>query len=136
MFSLLGNRVSDFAFAGHYFVRVVADSLSSKSAELSTGFYDQLYGGKVEALAKRIKTIQNSSSTTAFPETYFVPKNEYYIRKGNIYYKVSSQGSVLSVFKDKKNELQQYIRQNNIRYGRDPEGAMAKIAAFYDHITN
>jgi hypothetical protein len=136
MFTLLGNRVSDFTFAGHYFVRVIADSLNSKSAELTTGFYDQLYGGKVEALAKRIKTLQNSSSTTAFPETYFVPKNEYYIRKGNIYYKVSSQSSVLSAFKDKKNELQQYIKQNNIKFGRDPEGAMAKIAAYYDHITN
>jgi hypothetical protein len=136
MFTLLSNRVHDFTFVNHHFVRVEADSLNSKSADLSTGFYDQLYGGKVEALARRIKTIQNSSSTTAFPETYFVPKSEYYIRKGNIYYKVSSQGAVLNVFKDKKNELQQYIKQNKIKYNRDPEDAMAKIASYYDQLTN
>jgi hypothetical protein len=136
MYAFLGTKVHDFTFSGHHFVRVNVDSLVKNPSGITTGFYDQLYGGKIEALARRSKSIQSSSTTTANIETYFVAKDEYFFRKGNTYYKVSGQGAVLDVLKDKKNELQQYIRQNNIKFRRDPEGAMAKIAAYYDQITN
>ncbi|MGZ3750070.1 MAG: hypothetical protein ACXVB0_12605 [Mucilaginibacter sp.] len=135
MFTLLSERVHDFTLAGHHFVRVEADSVNNNS-DVITGFYDQLYGGKVEVLARRTKTIQNSSTTTATLETYFVADQEYYLRKGRTYYKVSSQSSFLNVLKDKKSALQQYIRENNIKFRRDPEGAMAKIASYYDHLAN
>jgi len=136
MLTLLSDRVHDFSLPDHHFVRVVTDSLSANNSGISTGFYEQLYGGKVEVLAKRIKSIQNSTNVTATIETYFLAKDEYYIRKGNTYYDVGSQGSVLKVFKDKKSQLQQYIRDNNIKFKKDPEDAMAKIAAYYDHLTN
>jgi hypothetical protein len=56
------------------------------------------------------------------------------VRKNNTYYPISSQGSLLSVFKDKKKELQQYIRSNEIKYRKEPEDAMVKIATYYDHL--
>jgi hypothetical protein len=117
-------------------VRVEADSINNNSSNITTGFYDQLYSGKIEALARRAKDIQNSSSGTTAPETYFSATNKYYFRIGSTYYKVSSKNSVLNVLKDRKKELQQYIRKNNIRFSNDPEGAMAKIASYYDHLTN
>ena len=136
MFSLLSNKVHDFTFDNHHFVRVEADSISNNSSNITTGFYDQLYGGKIEVLAKRAKTLQNSTSTTAILEIYFTVTNDYYFRKGNTYYKVRGKSSVLNVLKDKKSALQQYIRENNIKFGKDPEDAMAKIASYYDHLTN
>ncbi|MDB5023153.1 MAG: hypothetical protein JWP78_908 [Mucilaginibacter sp.] len=136
MFSLLNNKVHDFTFDEHHFVRVEADSISSNSSGITTGFYDQLYGGKIEALAKRAKSIQNSSSATVAPESYFNTTNKYYFRKGNTYYQVSGKNSVLKVLKDKKSELQQYIRKNNIEFINNPEDAMTKIASYYDHLTN
>jgi len=42
----------------------------------------------------------------------------------------------LKLLKDKKGELQKHIKQNNIRFGDDPEFAMVKIASYYDQITN
>ena len=132
MYTLLNERVHDFTFSGHHFVRVVADSLTNDKSGISTGFYDQLYGGKVEVLAKRIKTIQNSTNIAISLETYFIAKTEYYVRKGNTYYSVSGQGSFLNVLKDKKPLLQKYIKDNNIQFRQDPEGAMASLAAYYD----
>jgi hypothetical protein len=136
MYTLLDNKVHDFSFANHHFVRVNTDSLKNNSSGITTGFYDQLYGGKTEALAKRVKTLQNTSSSVVALETAFLSNNTYYLRKGNAYYKVSSQSAVLNVLKDKKSELQQYIKTNDIRFNKDPDDAMAKIAAYYDHITN
>jgi hypothetical protein len=137
-FTLLSERVHDFTLSNHHFVRIDADSLNAASTTsgITTGFYDQLYGGKIEVLAKRIKTIQNSTNVTAIMETYFLEKNEYYLKKGNNYYSVGSQSSFLKVLKDKKSILQQYIREHKIRFRNDPEGAMASIANYYDHLTN
>jgi hypothetical protein len=136
MFTLLSHRVHDFTFANHHFIRLNADSLVNDKSGISNGFYDELYGGKiVSMLAKRIKTIQNSTNLDT-PELTFASHDDYYLRKGNSYFKVSSQSSILNVLKDKKNVLQQYIRQNNIRFKDNREDAMARIVAYYDHLTN
>lgn len=136
MYTLLNTKVHDFTFDNHHFVRLDADSIRNDNSGISGGFYDQLYGGKIEILAKRVKSIQNSSTTEVVPETSFTSRDEYYLRKGDTYYKIGSQRSVLSVLKDKKSLLQQYLRQNNIRFNDNPEDAMAKMASYYDHLSN
>ena len=136
MFTLLSDRVHDFSFSGHHFIRIYADQIPDNRAELTTGFYDELYAGKLEILAKRRKTIQNSSNTVAAPETFFSETNDYYLKKGDTYYKIGSKGSILKLLKDKKSELQKYLKQNNIHYADNPEFAMAKMASYYDQITN
>lgn len=136
MFTLLSERVQNFSFSGHHFIRIEADQIADNKAELTTGFYDQLYAGKIEILAKRRKTLQNSSNAVAAPETFFSETNDYYLKKGNMYYKIGSKGSILKLLKDKKGELQKHIKQNNIRFGDDPEFAMVKIASYYDQIIN
>lgn len=136
MFTLLSERVQNFSFSGHHFIRIEVDQIANNKAELTTGFYDQLYAGKLEILVKRRKTIQNSSNAAAASETFFSETNDYYLKKGNMYYKISSKGSVLKLLKDKKGELQKYLRQNDIVYGDNPEFAMVKIASYYDQITN
>lgn len=136
MFTLLSERVKNFSFSGHHFIRIEGDQIPNNKAELTTGFYEQLYAGEVEILAKRRKTIQNSSNAVATPETFFSKTNDYYMKKGNMYYKISSKGSILKLLKDRKSELQKYLRQNDIRYGDNPEFAMVKIASYYDQITN
>lgn len=134
-YTLLEDRVHDFSFSGHRFVRVNADSLVNDRSGITTGFYDQLYNGnKVEVLAKRVKTIQNSTNISATLETYFLENHSYYMRKGNTYYKVSSQGSFLDVLKDKKAVIQKYMRDNNLKFRRDPEGVMATVASYYDKL--
>ena len=135
MFSLLSNRVHDFAFANHHFIRLDADQINGSQSGITPGFYDQLYVGKIEILAKRGKTMQNSSNSLAAPETFFQATNDYYLKKENTYYKIGSKGSVLKLLKDKKSQIQQYLKQNNISYGDDPESAMAKMASYYDHLT-
>jgi hypothetical protein len=133
MYTLLDERVHDFSFSNRHFVRVNADSLTNDKSVISTGFYEQLYGGnKIEVLAKRIKTVQNSTNIAISLETYFIAKSEYYLRKGNAYYKVGSQGSFLNALKDKKPQLEKYMKDNSIKFRQDPEGAMASLAAYYD----
>ncbi|HWD90137.1 MAG TPA: hypothetical protein VG367_18545 [Mucilaginibacter sp.] len=134
-YTLLTERVSNFSFSGHRFVRVNADGLVNDKSGITTGFYDQLYGGRTEVLAKRVKTIQNSTNQTLALETYFIEANDYYVKKGGVYYKVSGQGAFLNVLKDKKPELQKYMKDNGFKFRTNPELAMARLAAYYDQIT-
>lgn len=134
-FSLVKSKLKSFDFLNHHFVNIEADTAGSGSS-IKPGFYDELYSGKTTVLVKRSKSIQTSSSGISGPEKYFTPSVDYYIRKNSTYYKVSSQASLLNVFKDKKNELQQYVKTNQIKFRRDPEQAMIKVATYYDRLTN
>lgn len=135
MFTLLSERVKNFSFSGHHFIRIEADQIPDNKAGLMTGFYDELYAGRLEILAKRKKTLQNSSNAVAAPETFFSSTDDYYLKKGNRYYKIGSKASIFKLLKDKKSELQKYLKQNDINYGDNVELAMVKIASYYDQVT-
>jgi hypothetical protein len=134
-FSLLTDRVKGFDFLDHHFININIDTISNKTSGISSGFYDELYNGKTQVLVKRSKSIQSNTGTLA-SERFFSPSIDYYFKKNNIYYKITSQGSLLDVLKDQKKVVQQYIKTSQIKFRRDPEDAMVKIATYYDHLTN
>jgi hypothetical protein len=128
--SLLSERVQNFDWLDHHFVYINTDTLS-KNKGVNTGFYDQVYKGKIEMLVKRSKNIEKSSGT----ESSFTSKNDIYIKKNGIYSRVNSQASLLNTLKDKKEELKLYIRNNQIEFDTDQEQATLRIAAYYDQLT-
>jgi hypothetical protein len=131
--SLLSERVQNFDWLDHHFVYINTDTLS-KNKGVATGFYDQVYKGKIELLVKRSKNIKNSSGPSG-AESSFTAKNDIYIKKDGIYSHVNSQASLLNTLKDKKEELKLYIHNNQIQFDSDQEQAMIKVAAYYDQLT-
>ena len=134
-FSLIKEKVKSFDFLSHHFINIDADTLGVNTI-IKSGFYDELYAGKTQVLAKRLKNIQTRSSGTLGSEAYFNPVKDYYIRKNNVYYSFGGEGSLTSILKDKKKEIQQYLKANQIKFRQDPEEAMVKIASYYDHLNN
>jgi hypothetical protein len=135
---LVNDRVQYFDLLGHHFINIDADTLA-KNTPLKTGYYDELYNGRSRVLVKRYKLVNSYTSTTGQQEAYSFfteVKQDLFIRKDNVYYKVGGQGTLLDVLKDRKKELQQYIKTNKIKYKADPERALAGIAAYYDSLTN
>lgn len=134
-FTLIKERVKSFDFLNNHFINIDADTLNNNTV-IKSGYYDQLYNGKLEILAKYSKSIQTSTSSISGLENYFSLSKDYYIKKDNSYHTINSQGALLDILKDKKKELKQYIKANKIRYRDNPEEAMVKIATYYDHLTN
>lgn len=133
--TLLKERVTSFDLLDHHFVNIKADSTSKNP--VSAGYYDQLYGGKIQVLARREKSIQTTQGFAGALESYFLPSLNYYLFKNGTYYSVSSEGSFLDVLKDKKKDLQQFIKANKLKFKKyQREDAMAKVAAYYDHLTD
>lgn len=132
--SLISEKVRDFNLLDQHFIYVKNDPANSNS--LSTGFYNELYSGKIQVLLKKTKSIQNSTDYTGNIIPYFSPAKDYYLFKNGKYYTVNSQGAFLNVFGDHKKEIKQFIRTNNIKFKKAPEKAMTAIAAYYDHLTD
>ena len=133
-FTLLKERVKSFDFLGNHFININADTMAN--TPLSSGYYNQLYNGKCEILGKYSKSIQTTTSTLSGLENYFDHSKIYYLKKNKVYQSFSSKGSLLDILKDKKKELKKYIKTNNIVYKDNPEEAMVKITAWYDHLSN
>ena len=133
-FTLLKERVKSFDFLNTHFININVDTLTN--TPLSSGYYSQLYDGKCEVLGKYSKSIQTTTSTIGGLENYFNQTKDYYIKKNNVYHSFGGQGGLLDILKDKKKELKKYIKANQIKYRDNPEEAMVKITAWYDHLSN
>lgn len=131
---LVNEKVGSFDFLEHHFKNINSDTIANKE-ELKSGIYDELYNGKSEVLVKRYKNIQTTSGGFSGPESYFDPHKSMFIKKGRNYFAISGKKALLDVLKDKKKELVSYIKSANIKFRKDPEDAMVKIATFYDHLT-
>jgi len=130
---LIERYVSDFFVYGRHFVYIAA--IDSAKSKLRQGYYEQLYAGKSKVLCKHEKTRIENVSTQGVDVTFF-DKQTYYIIKGGAIYTVNSKGSILDVFDDRKKELNNYLKTINLDYKENKGASMAKIAAYYDQISN
>jgi hypothetical protein len=100
---------------------------------IDAGFYHSLYEGRTTLLKKENKRVQEKLESKLM--RYVVEEPAFYIKKNARYYPAGSNSNVLEAFSDKKAEIRQYIRQNNLSISDEPDKALASIVAYYDTIT-
>jgi hypothetical protein len=126
---LHSERIQSFSLLGHTFVRLQSDTLSN--ADISSGFYDRLYTGSVNVYARRSKIVQQATRGVS---KEFLSKNSYFISKDHVLYPVKKQSAVLKVFHDQKKALQNFLKENKINFGQDPEYALIRLAEHYSYL--
>lgn len=125
---LISIKVKEFTLGDHHFIRL--DSVLHP--ELITGFYDEVYKGQLTVLVKRVKVIEEHVKDEL--EREFVTENNYFIKKGDVYYAIKSYKNLLTVLNNKAAAIKQYLRKNRIKYKKDPETAIIKATAYYDSL--
>ena len=125
---LISVKVKEFTLGDHHFIRL--DSVLHP--ELITGFYDEVYKGKLTVLVKRVEIIEEH--VTYELEREFVTDNHYFIKKGDVYYAIKSYKNLLTVLNNKAAAIKQYLRKNRIKYKKDPETDIIKATAYYDSL--
>jgi hypothetical protein len=133
--TLVKQKVISFDYLGFHFKNINSDTIKNKN-NLKSGFYGEPYNGKTEVLVKWGKNFQTISGGLIAPESYFNSFKDYYIKKGKDYYHISSKSALLELFKDKKEEIKQFIHSSNLKFRESPENFMAVVATYYDKITN
>ena len=129
--NLPADKVEWFSVLGHQFIHIARDSAD----QVKTGFYDQLYKGKTALYARREKRILEKYSNVQISKEV-ISQNLYYIKKDGVYHTIKNKSSLLAVLKNKKKEVQQYLKTNDIKFKREPERAMITAVRYYDQLTN
>jgi hypothetical protein len=128
---LINDKIAGFSLLNHQFVRLVKDS---NDKVIKTGFYEVLYNGNIAAYKKQSKIIGEDLSSGKL-RTFIVESKSFYLKKGNSYFTITSKGSLLAVLKDRKKDVQDFIKKNKLNVRNDKDNALPKIAAYYDTIT-
>jgi len=127
--SLISEKVKEFSFLGHTFIRLEPDTLSG--SPIRTGFYDLLVAGNTSFLVRRTKNIQERAEQGGM-KGEFHTKDKYYIQQQNRYYQVHSKKSVFQLFPDHKRELQKFARNNKLNFRKKRESAIAQLIQYYN----
>jgi len=128
------EKVTGFSLLNHQFVKLLPDS--SGKLYMRPGFYDVLYRGNIRVYKKQTKTVQESITMTEGLKRRIDEQNVFFIKKGSTFYNVRNKRDVLNITKDRKKEIQQYIKRNRLNVRREKDKALPQIAAYYDQLTN
>jgi hypothetical protein len=127
------EHVDSFTIGDHRFIRL-GDSLNPSAPR--NGFYEQLYRGKVRLLKRESKTIQQQASflNQGF-EKYTITGISYYLKKGEKYYAVNNQRSLLAAIRDKGKEAKKFMHSNHLRMRKDKQNTLVQVITWYDGLT-
>jgi len=90
--SLINEKVASFDVLDHHFIYI------KTGAPVSAGFYDELYGGKIQLLCKHDVSMQTEHLFNGGIDSYFLPTVDYYICKDGQYTVVNSKGAFFKCF--------------------------------------
>jgi len=125
------DKLNHANFYGYQTIYFYPDGLKGCPSE---GYYQRLYDGENLILRKQTASLFETRKENIQTGSFSKPV-KYYIRKGDTYYTVKSKGSVLSVFKSHKKELNQYIQEQRLDFKRSPEDAIIAIVKQYELLT-
>jgi len=128
------EKVTEFNLLNQHFVRLSPDSTAK--SPIRPGFYDLLYEGNTNLYKRQTKKILETVMVSVGLRRVVDEQDEYFIRKGTSFYTVNKKRDVLNIMKDKKKDVQQFIRKNRLNIRRDKDVALIKITAYYDQLTN
>ena len=121
---LFSPRVNYFSFSGSNFIYLHAND------SMQGGFYEQLATGKINLLAKRKSLIEEKITSELIRR--FIRKDQFYIRKDNQFHAIENEKDVLNLLGGKKKLIKQYLKNNKIKFNRNRELALVKIAEQYN----
>jgi hypothetical protein len=128
---LPADKVQQFTLSNHTFIRIE----HGDDHQVKTGFYDQLFKGKISVLVKRQKKIIEKK---VYPriELLIDETNTYYIVKDGIYHRCKNKNGLLDILNDKRKGIEDYFKKNEVRFKTNPERAMIAAAEYYNRSGN
>ena len=133
-FSVLVQRDNiDYAIINSLLI-VYSKPESADGLFMPEGYYVRLYNGDCQVWKRDTYVLFKRTNHTIW-EYFFKKSSKIYVYKDGIYYPVKNNRSLLKVFKDKKKELKNMIKEQRLDYERSSEKNIVTIAGFYDNLS-
>lgn len=127
--NLMAEKIDWFQVSGHTFVHLGRDS----PHELRPGFYEQLFSGNISLFARRQKKILEKHIDVRI-ENIVITQNTFLILKNAHYAFVKNKADLFHVLKDKKKEIQQYLKKGHVKFKDGLEKAILIAVQHYDQL--
>lgn len=128
---LIREKVGFFRLNDAQFIRMVKDSTAGSTNE--TGFYQLLHRGKMVAVAKLRKQIIESRRADELSR--FALYTEFFVKKGDNFHRVKTNGQLIALMKDRRDEIRRFQREKALRFKKDPVATISQTVAYYDQFT-
>lgn len=119
------DRVSRFVMEGRTFVKMDPGTISSQG-----GYYEMISDGAFAVFIKRYMLLHEDISGPTV-ERDFVPQHAYFVRKNGQFHQVRTRSNLLALISEKKSLVQKELRNQKIKFRKDPEAAIRIAAGFY-----
>jgi hypothetical protein len=124
---MIREKVRSFKLEDRTFARLT-------NSQVSPGFYELMYDGKVKYYAKRQKTLYQKLNGTSLMNI-FETSNTHYIVKNGTFHTFRTRGALLKVLGDHKAELKKFIREQRLPFGANREKSTVSVLAYYDQLS-
>ena len=104
-----------------------------RAANLSPGYFELLYEGKSTLYAKREKLFRPYRDTYEYAGEFY--KNSiYFLWRDQTCWIIKGKKEVLQFTQDHTTEIEQYIKQQGIRFGSISDDQWVKLIRYYDSL--
>ena len=121
---LVNGLVKEFTIESHCFINI------QNQEKLKIGFYESLYDGKTQVLAKRSKKLSENLLANKIIRK-FDSFNYYYIKSVDHFISIKSKSDLLKAFSERKKELKIFIRKNRL-FTSNKELSIVQVARYLD----
>ena len=129
---LISERLPQFSISGHQFFRIPADTVHQA---INEGYYERLYDGGIQLFKKEYKEFKEVLSVTEGYQAEIIEKYSYFIKKGDQFYRVKNKDGLLNILKEKRNEVEKYLKTNRLNFRKDKQNTITKAVIYYDQLT-
>lgn len=129
---LISEWLPQFSISGHQFFRIPADTVHQA---ISEGYYERLYDGGIQLYKKEFKEFKEVLSVTEGYQAEIIEKYSYFIKKEERFYRVKNKDGLLDILKEKRNEVEKYLKANRLNFRRDKQNTITKAVIYYDQLT-
>jgi hypothetical protein len=128
---LYSDKISFFTIENHRFFKI--PPLVSVKINSIEPFYELLYGGKDSLWVTRKKKFELSFRPEDQTGTY-KEYDYYFLQIHGVYYSVDTKSAFLDAIKNKKQNVQSFIKKNNLNFKKDFETALIRAVQYYDEL--
>ena len=123
------EHVDFFSLHEHNFVAIKP---TTASKNITPGYYDLLYDGRIRLLARREKKV--TENVTQFIEKEVEETVRYYVYKDSVYTQIKGKNDIIKLLHTNQKENEDYIKANKLDFNRKKEDAFLKLVSFHDSL--
>ena len=128
---LVYGKLQHFSIAGRDFEKIENETVGNSLP--TSGFYEILYPGPTRVVARRQKQKHEEIDANEIERTYN-ERNRYFVFKNGVYFPVKSKRSVRKLMTDKRQEINQFLKQHKAPFSLDREKMLKMTAEYYDSL--